>query len=113
LKRQFASAAPAAASASPIAALFKKPPPYLLNLPRLKETTLDNGFRVASESNGGETASVAIFIDAGSSYETSETNGVAHFLEHMSFKVRRDMHTHHHCCDGCFFACFYSSPERV
>jgi hypothetical protein len=74
--------------ANPAGVLFAKPPQYLLNVPRLKETTLANGFRVASENNGGETASVGIFIDAGSAYETSETNGVAHFLEHMSFKAR-------------------------
>ena len=68
--------------------MFSKAPQYLLNVPRLKETTLANGFRVASEAGSGETASVAIFVDAGSAYETSETNGVAHFLEHMTFKVR-------------------------
>eukprot|EP01108_Squamamoeba_japonica_P004037 TRINITY_DN3226_c0_g1_i2.p1 TRINITY_DN3226_c0_g1~~TRINITY_DN3226_c0_g1_i2.p1 ORF type:complete len:465 (-),score=319.27 TRINITY_DN3226_c0_g1_i2:51-1445(-) len=61
-------------------------PKYLLNVPALKETSLDNGFRIASEDTGGETATVGIFIDAGSAFETSATNGAAHFLEHMSFK---------------------------
>jgi processing peptidase subunit beta len=27
-----------------------------------------------------------VWIDAGSRYETAETNGAAHFLEHMAFK---------------------------
>lgn len=61
-------------------------PKYLLSVPRLRETTLDNGFRIASEETSGETATVGIWIDAGSASETSETNGVAHFLEHMAFK---------------------------
>ena len=30
---------------------------------------------------------VGLWIDAGSRYETEENNGVAHFLEHMIFKV--------------------------
>lgn len=34
----------------------------------------------------GETATVGVFIDAGSRYETAENNGTAHFLEHMTFK---------------------------
>ncbi len=61
-------------------------PRYLLSGVRLRETKLDNGFRIASEDSGGDTATVGIWIDAGSACETSETNGVAHFLEHMAFK---------------------------
>jgi predicted Zn-dependent peptidase len=34
----------------------------------------------------GETATVGVFIDAGSRYETAATNGTAHFLEHLTFK---------------------------
>jgi len=29
-----------------------------------------------------------MWIDAGSRAETNETNGTAHFLEHLAFKVR-------------------------
>jgi processing peptidase subunit beta len=58
----------------------------LVNYPSTVQTTLPNGVRVASESSACETATVGIWIDAGSRYETPETNGVAHFLEHMSFK---------------------------
>lgn len=50
-------------------------------------TTLSNGLRVASENLGGETATVGMWIDAGSRFEDSNTNGMAHFLEHLSFKV--------------------------
>lgn len=30
---------------------------------------------------------VGLWIDAGSRFETEKNNGVAHFLEHMAFKV--------------------------
>jgi processing peptidase subunit beta len=59
---------------------------WLLSYPQTQVTTLDNGLRVASEKGQGETATVGVWIDAGSRFETPATNGVAHFLEHMSFK---------------------------
>lgn len=62
-------------------------PAHLLNIPPTKVTTLANGMRVASEEAYGETATIGVWIDAGSSYENEKTNGVAHFLEHMAFKV--------------------------
>ncbi len=34
----------------------------------------------------GETATVGVYIDAGSRYETAQTSGTAHFLEHLTFK---------------------------
>lgn len=34
-----------------------------------------------------ETLTIGLWIDTGSRYESEETNGVAHFLEHMAFKV--------------------------
>ncbi|XP_043469131.1 mitochondrial-processing peptidase subunit beta [Leptopilina heterotoma] len=58
----------------------------LINQPPTKLTTLNNGMRVASEDSGAATATVGIWIDAGSRYENDDNNGVAHFLEHMSFK---------------------------
>ena len=33
-----------------------------------------------------ETVSIGIFVRVGSRYETEETNGISHFLEHMMFK---------------------------
>lgn len=42
--------------------------------------------RVATEDSGAATATVGLWIDAGSRYETDKNNGVAHFLEHMAFK---------------------------
>lgn len=61
-------------------------PPYLLNIPPTNVTTLPSKLRVATEESFGETATVGVFIDSGSVYETEQNNGVAHFLEHMSFK---------------------------
>ncbi|CAB3386497.1 Hypothetical predicted protein [Cloeon dipterum] len=58
----------------------------LVNLPPTQLTQLDNGMRVASEDSGLPTATVGIWIDSGSRYETDKNNGVAHFLEHMAFK---------------------------
>ena len=49
-------------------------------------SALPNQLRVASESTGGDTATVGVWIDTGSRYETDANNGVAHFLEHMAFK---------------------------
>lgn len=61
-------------------------PSYVLNAPATEVTTLSNGVRVASEGGHGETATIGVYIDAGSRYETEKNNGVAHFLEHMIFK---------------------------
>ncbi|XP_013772662.1 mitochondrial-processing peptidase subunit beta-like [Limulus polyphemus] len=58
----------------------------LLNVPETRVTTLTNGLRVATEDSGIPTCTVGLWIDTGSRYETDKNNGVAHFLEHMSFK---------------------------
>ena len=34
-----------------------------------------------------QTSTVGVWIDAGSRAETDATNGTAHFLEHLAFKV--------------------------
>lgn len=61
-------------------------PSYVLNAPATEVTTLANGLRVASEGSHGETATIGVWIGAGSRYETAQNNGAAHFLEHMAFK---------------------------
>lgn len=58
----------------------------LVNVPPTRLSVLDNGIRVATEDSGAATATVGLWIDAGSRYENSKNNGVAHFLEHMAFK---------------------------
>ncbi|ETW82106.1 putative metallo peptidase M16 [Heterobasidion irregulare TC 32-1] len=63
--------------------------------PFTEVTTLSNGLTVATESHPhAQTATVGVWIDAGSRAETDATNGTAHFLEHMAFKGtnRRTQH---------------------
>lgn len=55
-------------------------------------TTLPNGLRVATEHQSlAKTATVGVWIDAGSRFESDKTNGAAHFLEHMFFKGTKVM----------------------
>ena len=50
-------------------------------------TRLPSGLRVTTQAIPfAETATVGVYIDAGSRYETDASNGTAHFLEHMAFK---------------------------
>ena len=58
------------------------------NYPLARVTQLPNGMRVITEpSTGTDAAAVGVFIDSGSRFENAENNGVAHFLEHLTFKV--------------------------
>lgn len=55
--------------------------------PKTKTTSLPNGLTVASETlPSAQTATVGVWIDAGSRAEHEFNNGTAHFLEHLSFK---------------------------
>lgn len=58
----------------------------IVNVPPTEVSVLSNGLRVATENSGATTATVGLWIDAGSRYEDPRNNGVAHFLEHMAFK---------------------------
>ena len=52
-------------------------------------TDFHPSFQVATQySPYAQTSTVGVWIDAGSRAETAETNGTAHFLEHLAFKVR-------------------------
>jgi predicted Zn-dependent peptidase len=53
----------------------------------VKKVVLPNGLRIilAREAQSFA-ASVLILVEAGSEYETKRTNGLSHFLEHMTFK---------------------------
>eukprot|EP00047_Mylnosiga_fluctuans_P011951 m.23921 g.23921 ORF g.23921 m.23921 type:complete len:457 (-) comp3949_c0_seq2:103-1473(-) len=66
------------------AALATPKAPSLSPAPKL--TTLKNGLRVATQETPFKTATYGLFVDAGSRFETPETNGTAHFLEHLAFK---------------------------
>lgn len=54
--------------------------------PQLKVTTLPNGLRVATEDSFEPVTSLGLFVDAGSIYESDNTNGASQFMEHMAHK---------------------------
>ncbi|KAG0246280.1 hypothetical protein BGX31_003470, partial [Mortierella sp. GBA43] len=64
-------------------------------IPGTRITSLKNGLTIATESNpSAQTATVGVFIDAGSRAETAKNNGAAHFLEHMAFKGTNNRNQH-------------------
>ncbi|HTV33587.1 MAG TPA: pitrilysin family protein [Methylocella sp.] len=56
----------------------------------LEVTTLPSGLRIATERMVNlETASLGVYVGAGSRHERSEEHGLSHLLEHMAFKGTR------------------------
>lgn len=53
-------------------------------------TTLPNGVKIASVKSEKPTASIGLFINCGSVYETPESSGASHLLERMAFKATRN-----------------------
>ena len=54
---------------------------------RFTKTVLPNGIRLLlAPLPDSQTATIIVMFGAGSRYETPETNGMAHFLEHMFFQ---------------------------
>jgi predicted Zn-dependent peptidase len=52
-----------------------------------RRDVLDNGLRVlTADLPHAQSVTVMLMLAAGSRYETAETNGIAHFAEHMFFK---------------------------
>ena len=59
-----------------------------------QKTTLDNGLSVfTSEMPHTRSVSIAIFVGAGSRYESNSIAGVSHFLEHLLFKGTKNWPT--------------------
>lgn len=55
-----------------------------------QRTILSNGLRVVTEEMPhAQSVTTALFVAAGSRYETAEVNGISHFLEHLFFKGSR------------------------
>lgn len=53
----------------------------------VSRSVLPNGLRVLSEAMPGvPSATVGIWVENGSRYETEQQNGISHFLEHLFFK---------------------------
>lgn len=60
---------------------------FEVSYPKTETTTLTNGMTVATETSPlAKTATVGVWIDAGSRAEHEYNNGTAHFLEHLAFK---------------------------
>src|SRR4051795_8709313 len=56
-------------------------------MPVFERQTLDNGLRLLTASMPQVASTTCfVFYAAGSRYETPDTNGIAHFSEHMFFK---------------------------
>ena len=54
---------------------------------KYKKNILNNGLRIISvPMKNTRAVTVLVMVGAGSKYETRETNGISHFLEHMFFK---------------------------
>jgi len=50
-------------------------------------TTLNNGLRIITDDMPGvATATLGLWVEVGTRYESPEINGISHFLEHMAFK---------------------------
>ncbi|CAG8574153.1 4468_t:CDS:2 [Rhizophagus irregularis] len=65
------------------------------NILRRQTSLLPNGLTVATETNEfAQTATVGVWIDAGSRAENAKNNGAAHFLEHMAFKGTKSRSQH-------------------
>jgi predicted Zn-dependent peptidase len=55
-----------------------------------KKITLENGLRIIMvPSKNTEAVTVLALVGTGSKYETKETSGISHFLEHMYFKATK------------------------
>ena len=53
----------------------------------IRETTLACGLKVVTDPmETVETASLGVWVDAGTRHEPAEVNGISHLLEHMAFK---------------------------
>ncbi|PON62486.1 Coenzyme PQQ biosynthesis protein [Parasponia andersonii] len=55
-----------------------------------KLTTLPNGVKIASQISATPAASIGLYVDSGSIYETPVSFGASHLLERMAFKSTRN-----------------------
>lgn len=67
--------------------MFLRNPYVTINTMKFTKKTLENGLRLVTiPMADNPSATVLVMVEAGSKYETKETNGISHFLEHMVFK---------------------------
>lgn len=58
--------------------------------PATQLTKLSNGCTVATENTPGATATLGLYVDCGSVYETPANTGASHLLEYMAFKTTKN-----------------------
>lgn len=61
-------------------------PPFQPTRPELEFSKLENGLRIASIDKGGLTASLGLFVNAGSRFEDPSNFGLSHMVETMAFQ---------------------------
>jgi predicted Zn-dependent peptidase len=78
----------AASHSNGVPILTGAPAPALKRAPyRVSRSLLPNGLRLVTvETPYLHTANICLYVRAGSRYETPETNGLSHFVEHMLFR---------------------------
>ncbi|PKI66091.1 hypothetical protein CRG98_013499 [Punica granatum] len=75
----------------PLAGVTLPPPlPDYVEPSKTKITTLPNGIKIASETSPNPAASIGLYVDCGSIYETPISFGATHLLERMAFKTTRN-----------------------
>ncbi|XP_065636062.1 mitochondrial-processing peptidase subunit alpha [Quercus suber] len=75
----------------PLAGVTLPPPlPDYVEPSKTKITTLPNGVKIASETSANPTASIGLYVDCGSNYETPASIGVTDLLRRMAFKSTRN-----------------------
>ncbi|KAJ6342651.1 hypothetical protein OIU78_010560 [Salix suchowensis] len=57
---------------------------------KIKSKVLENGLMIVSEASSNPAASVGLYLDCGSIYETPISCGATHLLERMAFKSTRN-----------------------
>ncbi len=61
---------------------------------KYQKTVLKNGLQIITSARPEiETVSLGIWVNTGSAYETSDQNGISHFIEHMVFKGTQKRNT--------------------
>ncbi|KAL6140793.1 hypothetical protein ACLB2K_059086 [Fragaria x ananassa] len=72
---------------TPLAGVNLPPPlPDYVEPSKTKITKLSNGVRIASETSPSPAASIGVYVNCGSIYETPVTSGASHLLERLAFK---------------------------
>ncbi|KAJ8479633.1 hypothetical protein OPV22_023360 [Ensete ventricosum] len=75
----------------PLPGVSLPPPlPDFVGPARTKITTLPNGLKIASEMSTNPVASIGLYINCGSVYETPSSFGATHLLERMAYKTTKN-----------------------